>query len=60
MVQRGLENNMQKNENGPLPYAIHKSKFKMEYKPKYEIGSHQNPRGKDRLQPLSLAAATLT
>ena len=29
-----------------------KNKFKMDERPKYKIGSHQNPRGEIRQQPL--------
>ena len=41
MVLRDLDNNMQKNETGPLCYTIDKNKFKVDEKPKYEIGNHQ-------------------
>ena len=43
-----LVSNMQKNEIGPLSYTIHKNKFKMDERPKFEIGNHQNPRGEHR------------
>ena len=43
---------MQNNETGPLSYTIHKNKFKMDERTKYERGSHQNPRGEHRQQPL--------
>ena len=43
---------MQKNESGPLSYTIHKSKFKIDEKPKCETEIHQNPRGEHRQQPL--------
>jgi len=39
------DSNTQKNETGPLPYTIHKNKFKMDEKLKCETGSYQNPRG---------------
>ena len=52
MVFGKLDSNMQKNEIGPLFYAIYKSKFKMDERPKCEIGNHQNPRGQYRQQPL--------
>ena len=41
-----LDNNMQKNEPGPLSYTTHKNKLKMEESPKCKTGSHQNPRRK--------------
>ena len=47
-----LDNNMQKNETGPLSYTIHKNEFKMDERPKCEIGKHQNPRGESRQQLL--------
>ena len=52
MVLRDLDNNMQKNETGPLCYTIDKNKFKVDEKPKYEIGNHQNPREEKRRKPL--------
>ena len=36
MVLGELDSNMQKNETGPLSYTIHKSKLKMDKRPKYE------------------------
>ena len=36
MVLGKLATNMQKNETGPLSYTIHKNKFKMNERPKYE------------------------
>ena len=39
-----LDSNMQKNESGPLSYAIYKSKFKMDERPKCETGNHQSAR----------------
>ena len=47
-----LGSNMQKNETGLLSYTIHKNKFKMDERPKSDTGSHQNPRGEHRQQPL--------
>ena len=47
-----LDRDMQKNEPGPLSYTIHKSKLKMEERPKCEPGNHQNPKGEHRQQPL--------
>ena len=38
-----LDSDMQKNEPGPLSYAIHKNKLKMDERPQCKIGSHQNP-----------------
>ena len=48
MVLGKLDSNMQKNETGPVYYTIHKNKFKMDERPKCEIGNHQNPRGVHR------------
>ena len=42
---------MQKNETGTLAYTIHKNKIKMDERPKYETGNHQNPRGEHRQKP---------
>ena len=39
MVLGKLESNMQKNETGPLSYTIHKNYFKMNERPKCEIGN---------------------
>ena len=44
-VMGKLDNNMQKNETGPLSYTTHKNKFKMDERPKRETGNHQNPIG---------------
>ena len=52
MVLGELDNNIQKNETGPLSYTIHENKFKMDERPKCETGNHQNPRGVNRQQPL--------
>ena len=52
MVLGNLDSNMQKNESGPLSYTTHKNKFKMDERPKCEMGIHQNPRGEHRQQPL--------
>ena len=57
MVQGELDSNMQKNETRTLSYTIHKNKLKMDERPKFETGNHQNPRGENR-QTLTLAAAT--
>ena len=46
-----LDSDMQKNEPGPLSYTIHKNKLKMDERPKWETGNHQNPTGESR-QPL--------
>jgi len=51
MVLGKLDGNMQKNETGPVSYTIPKNKLKMEERPKYEMGNHQNPR-EHREQPL--------
>ena len=45
MVLGKLDSHMQKNETEPFPYTIHKNRFKMDERPKYETGNHQNPRG---------------
>ena len=47
-----LDGDMQKNETGPLSYTIHKNKLKIDERPKYKTGSHQNPRGESRHKPL--------
>ena len=47
-----LDSHMQKNEPGPLSYIIHKNKLKVDEGPKHKTGSHQNPRGENRQQPL--------
>ena len=52
MVLGELDSNIQKNQTGPLSYTIHKNKFKMDERPKCEIGNHRNPRGEKRQQPL--------
>ena len=48
MVLGKLDNDMQKNEPGPLSYTIHKNKLKMDERPKSKTGSHQNPQGESR------------
>ena len=52
MVLGKFDTHMQKNEAGPLPYTIHKNKFKMDETTKCETRNHQNPRGEHRQQPL--------
>ena len=52
MALRKLDSNMQKNETQLLSYIIYKNKFKMDEKPKCVMGSHQNPAGGNRQQPL--------
>ena len=47
-----LDSNMWKNEPRSLSYAIHKSKLKMDERPKCETRNYQNPRGENRQQPL--------
>ena len=47
-----LGSDMQKNELGPPSYTIHKNKLKMDERPKHKTGSHPNPRGENRQQPL--------
>ena len=42
MVLGKLDINMQKNEPGPLFYTIHKNKFEMDERPKFETRNHQN------------------
>ena len=51
MVLGKLDGDMQKNETEPLSYTIHKNKLKMDERPKWETGNHQNPR-EYRQQPL--------
>ena len=51
MVLGKLDSHMQ-NETRPLSYIIHKNKLKMDERPKYETGNHQNPRGEHGQQPL--------
>ena len=58
LVLGKLESNMQKNESGPLSYAIHKNKFKMDKRPNYETGNHQNSREDHTATSLTLALAT--
>ena len=41
-----------KNETGPVSYTIYKNKFKMDKRPKCEMGNHQNPTGEHRQKPL--------
>ena len=36
---------MQKNKTRPLFYTRHKNKLKMDKRPKFETGMHQNPKG---------------
>ena len=52
MVFGKLDSHMQKNEIGPLSYTTHKNKLKMDERPKYETGNHQNPRGEHRQKSL--------
>ena len=40
MVLGKLDSDVQKNESGPLSYAIHKNKLKMDEKLKGEKGNH--------------------
>ena len=47
-----LDSDMQKNEPEPHSYTIHKNKLKIEERPKCKTGSHQDPRGENRQQPL--------
>ena len=51
MVLGKRASDMQKNEPGPLPYTIHKNKFKTDETPKCETGNHQNPTGENQQQP---------
>ena len=53
-----LDSNMQKNETRPLSYTIHKNKFKMDERPKYETGNIQGTRGEDLQHLLTSAIAT--
>ena len=50
MVLGQLESNMQKNETGPLSFTIYNNKYKIDERPKCEIGNHQNHRGEHRQQ----------
>ena len=52
MFLRKLYSEMQKNETGSLSYTMHKNKFKMDEKTKFETGNHQNPRGEHMQQCL--------
>ena len=52
IVLEKLDSNIQKNETGPLSYIIQKNKFKMDERPKFGTGNHQNPRGEHRQQLL--------
>ena len=52
-----LDSNVQKNITGSLSYTTYKNKFKMDKRPKWEIGNHQNPR---EHKPQSLTTATAT
>ena len=45
MVLGKLDSHMQKNETGPFVYTIHKNRLKMDERPKFETGIHQNARG---------------
>ena len=51
MMLGKLDSNMQKNKPEPFSYTIHKNKFKMDARPKREIGNHENPGGENRQQP---------
>ena len=51
VVLAKLDSDMQKNEPGPLSYTIHKNKLKR-MKGLNIRGSHQNPKGENRQQPL--------
>ena len=53
MVLGKLDSDMQKNEPAPLSYTIHKNNLKMDGRPKFKTGSHQNPRGESKQKPLS-------
>ena len=50
MVLGKLESHMQKNGTGALSYTVHKDKLKMDERPKWETGIHQNPRGEHKQQ----------
>ena len=52
MVLGKLESYMQKNETGPHSNTLHKTKFKMDERPKCERGNLQNPREEHREKPL--------
>ena len=52
MVLGKLDCNMKKNETRSLSYTIHTKKFQMDERLLCETGSHQNPRGEHRQQPL--------
>ena len=57
MVLGKLDNDMQKNEHGPLSYTIDKNKLKMDERPKCKTGSHQTPRGESRQKPVDLSCS---
>ena len=59
MVLGKLDSNMQENETVSLFHTIHKNKFKMDKRPKYETENHQNPRGRAQAATL-LTSATAT
>ena len=48
MVLGKLDSYIQKNETRAFSYTIHKDKLKMDKRPQYEAGIHQNPRGEHR------------
>ena len=52
MVLGKLDIDMQKNEPGPLSYTIHTNKLKLNERPQYKTGSHQNSQGESRQKPL--------
>ena len=52
MVLGKLDGHMQKNETGPFSYTIHKNRLKLDGRPNWETGTHQNPTGEHRQPPL--------
>ena len=52
MVLGKLDSHMQKNEMGPFSYTIHKNRLKLDGRPNWETGTHQNPTGEHRQPPL--------
>ena len=60
MVLGELESNMQKNETRLPAYTIHKNKLKMDQRPKYVTGNHQNPGGESRKKTSQTSATEIS
>ena len=52
MVLGKLDSHIQKKETGPFAYTIHKNRLKLDGRPNWETGTHQNPTGEHRQRPL--------